>query len=103
VKRIHGHLTFSPTDLAHFQQNPYIPWMDRLHLESPDVLTRDPESEEAAIIKRLGTEHEQRFLTTLHDTGRDVYTIAQDASLADRVAATLAASRVDPMQALRYE
>jgi uncharacterized protein len=91
MKRIHGHLTFSPTDLAHFQQNPYVPWMDRLHLERPDLLTRDPESEEDAIIKRLGTEHEQRFLATLHDAGRDVYTIAQDASLADRVAATLAA------------
>ncbi len=75
MRRLHGQLRFSPTDLVRFMENPFITWMDRFDLENPGVLERDQPSEEMEIVWERGNQHEVQYLNTLEASERDVLRI----------------------------
>ncbi|MEZ5065904.1 MAG: TM0106 family RecB-like putative nuclease [bacterium] len=77
MRKVEDRVIFSPTDLAHFAENPYVTWMDRLHLEHPDRAVPDAPSEELEIIAGKGLEHERTFLQGLREAGRDVCAIPE--------------------------
>jgi len=85
-------LTFAPTDLARFSDNPYVTWMDRLALERPGQVTPDEDPDELKIIGNLGMEHERTFLDRLRGEGRDVEEIPEG-DMDARARATEAALR----------
>ncbi|MBZ0266833.1 TM0106 family RecB-like putative nuclease, partial [bacterium] len=85
-------LTFAPTDLARFSDNPYVTWMDRLHLEQPGRVTPDEDPEELKIIGNLGMEHERAFLARLRAGGRSIEEIPEG-DMDERARATEAALR----------
>ncbi|HMB70761.1 MAG TPA: helicase, partial [bacterium] len=85
--------TFAPTDLARFSENPYVTWMERLHLEQPGRVTPDEDSDELRIIAGLGLEHERAFLDRLRADGRQVLTVTDRGPLDERAATTEVALR----------
>jgi len=85
-----GQLVYSPSDLILFAASPFASWMDRLHLESPDLATPDAASEEEQILWNKGIEHERALLEQMKSSGRDVCEIP---SIGDRLKATEAAMR----------
>ena len=72
MKKSGSTLTFSPSDLTKFMENPYITWMDRLRLEFPDRLSPDDDNEELKIVQERGEAHEEAYLETLRQGGLDV-------------------------------
>lgn len=85
-----GRLVYSPSDLILFAGSPFASWMDRLHLECPDLATPDAASEEEQILWMKGLEHEMALLAQLKKSGRDVCEIPDKG---DRRQATLDAMR----------
>lgn len=85
-------LTFAPTDLARFSDNPYLTWMDRLHLERPGSVTPDEDPEELKIIGAMGLAHERDYLEKLRREGRSIAEIPEG-DIDERIRATEAALR----------
>lgn len=85
-------LTFAPTDLARYSDNPYLTWMDRLHLERPGTVTPDEDPEELKIIGAMGIAHERGYLEKLRREGRTVVEIPEG-DIDERIRATEAALR----------
>lgn len=61
-KTTQGRLLYSPTDIVRFLESPFASWMERLHVEFPDSVTPDEDSEELKLIANEGTRHEERLL-----------------------------------------
>lgn len=57
-----GILIFSPSDLVRYLESPFSSWMDRHHLEHPQALTPDPQSEDMKLIAETGKTHEAIIL-----------------------------------------
>jgi len=63
MKKVHsGKLMFSPSDLIRYMTSPFASWMDRYHLENPEVVTPDEESEDEKLIALTGEQHERTVL-----------------------------------------
>jgi uncharacterized protein len=83
-------LWFSPTDLVHYQTDPFIAWMDRCALEAPGRFEPDEESEEQVLIRQMGIEHERRFVAQLRAGGSEPLDLS---AAEDPLRATLEAMR----------
>jgi predicted RecB family nuclease len=60
-----GQLVFSPTDLVQYLASPFAAWMERYHLENPNTVTPDAESEDEKLIAQTGDQHERVVLDEL--------------------------------------
>jgi uncharacterized protein len=65
MKKRDGQLIFSPTDLIRYLASPFASWMERYHLENPDAVKPDEESEDEKLIAQTGDEHERVVLDEL--------------------------------------
>src|SRR4051794_40820886 len=65
MKKRDGQLIFSPTDLIRYLASPFASWMERYHLENPDAVKPDEESEDEILIAQTGDEHERVVLGEL--------------------------------------
>lgn len=65
MKKISGQLLYSPTDLVRYLGSPFASWMDRYHLECPQAVTPDDDTDEERLIAQTGQEHEQIVLEEL--------------------------------------
>jgi uncharacterized protein len=65
MKKQHGSLIFSPSDLVRYFASPFASWMDRYHLERPGEVKPDEETEDQKLIAETGNEHERNVLTEL--------------------------------------
>jgi uncharacterized protein len=65
MKKRDGQLIFSPTDLIRYLASPFASWMERYHLENPDSVKPDEESEDEKLIAQTGDEHERVVLDEL--------------------------------------
>ena len=63
MKKQSGIIIYSPTDLIRYLASPFASWLDRYHLENPDAITPDEQTEEEKLLSRTGDEHEQSVLT----------------------------------------
>jgi hypothetical protein len=45
-----GAVVYSPSDLIRYFASPFTSWMDRYHLENPDGITPDEETEEQKLV-----------------------------------------------------
>ena len=82
-------MVYSPSDLIRYLASPYASWMDRYHLENPDVLTPDAETEDRKLIARTGDEHEAAVFEGFKAEIEGIVEIARDD--ADAVGKTVAA------------
>ncbi len=87
MRKTDSSLLFSPSDLTRFLQNPYVTWMDRLHLEQPGTLEPDKADTQLEMVFAKGLEHERLYLESLKKEGRDVCEIPDRGD--DRVDLTL--------------
>src|SRR4051794_16743215 len=71
-------LLYSPSDLVRFLESPFSSWMDRYHLEHPDVLDPDDISEDAQLVIDMGNEHELKILQKLRGSEKGVTDISRD-------------------------
>lgn len=60
---ISGQVVFSPTDLIHYLDSPFASWMDRYHLENPNKLKPDDQTEDEELIVETGNQHEAAVLS----------------------------------------
>jgi len=65
MKKVGDKIVYSPSDLIRYLASPYASWMDRYHMENPDVLTPDEDSEDRKLIAKTGDEHETAVLQEL--------------------------------------
>src|SRR5213595_1609781 len=56
-------IIYSPSDLIRYLASPFASWLDRYHLENPDAIAPDKQTEEEELLSRTGDEHEQSILT----------------------------------------
>jgi predicted RecB family nuclease len=75
MRKSQGSILYSPTDLIRFMESPFASWMQRLHLEAPEKTVPDDQSDDAALIAKTGDKHEEKFLQSLQDEGRDIASI----------------------------
>src|ERR1051326_5944878 len=68
-------LIYSPSDLIRFLDSPYASWMERFHLEFPDKIQPDEDTEEQKLVARTGDQHEAAYLERLETSGRKVFTV----------------------------
>ncbi len=81
-----GGLLLSPSDLIRFMESSFASWMELHHLVDPAFASRDPLTEDAKLIAKIGDQHEARFLQKLIDEGRDIVFISKsnmDTALAE--------------------
>jgi predicted RecB family nuclease len=72
MKRSGDGLVYSPADLIKFMESPFACWMDRFYLECPDQVTPDAVTEDGKLIADYGIKHEEQYLKSLVDSGKDV-------------------------------
>ena len=75
MRKSQGTIIYSPTDLIRYMESPFASWMERLRLEDPTRATPDETSDDAELIAKTGDQHEERFLQSLRDSGRDIVAI----------------------------
>lgn len=63
-----GELVFSPSDLIRYLKSPFASWMDRYHLEFPEAISPDPDTEDERLIAETGDKHEADVLADLRST-----------------------------------
>src|SRR6478735_3159467 len=90
MKKQSGVLVFSPSDLIRYFASPFASWMDRYHLENPDVITPDEETEDQKLVAQTGVRHEISVLTELKAGPRELVEIPKN-DFADARTETLSA------------
>jgi hypothetical protein len=65
MKKQSGSVIYSPSDLIRFLESPFASWMDRFHLENPDALSPDEDSEDKKLTAQIGDQHEGSVLERL--------------------------------------
>lgn len=65
MKKQSGSVVFSPSDLVRYFSSPFASWMSRYHLEKPEAITPDEETEDQRLIAETGNQHELAVLETL--------------------------------------
>lgn len=78
MKKQQGSILYSPTDLIRFMESPFASWMERLRLEDPTRAIPDEKTDDAELIAKTGDKHEERFLQSLRDEGKDIAFIPKD-------------------------
>ena len=63
MKKQSGIIIYSPSDLIRYLASPFASWLDRYHLENPDAIAPDEQTEEEELLSRTGDEHEQSVLS----------------------------------------
>jgi predicted RecB family nuclease len=85
-----GAVVYSPSDLIRYFASPFASWMDRYHLENPDGITPDEETEEEKLVAETGDRHEISVLTELKAETRELVEIPKE-NFADAHTETLSA------------
>jgi uncharacterized protein len=92
MKKESGRIIYSPSDLIRYLASPFASWLDRYHLENPDGITPDEQTDEEKVLSQAGDEHEQAVLNGYKTSGSDLVEIAKDEDQFDVAhAATLTA------------
>src|SRR6266404_7263759 len=92
MKKESGQIIYSPSDLIRYLASPFASWLDRYHLEKPEEITPDEQTDEEKVLSHDGDEHEQAALDGYKASGSDLVEIAKDENQFNRAqAATLAA------------
>lgn len=97
MRKSSGRLRYAPSDLITFSASPFVSWMDRYHLERPDVLAPDERTDDDLLIASTGAEHERAVLEDFHTTGVGLVEIATrdfDQALTDTRSAVAAKAPV---------
>ena len=89
MKRTAGQIVFSPSDLVRYAESPFASWMDRYHLENPDLLQPDEATEDQELIAQTGDQHERAVLNEfkasipgLAEIPKDDFSVARAKTLA---------------------
>src|SRR5256885_6185207 len=64
-----GRITYSPSDLIRYLASPFASWLDRYHLENPDAITPDEQTDKEKVLSHAGDEHEQAVLNGYKASG----------------------------------
>jgi predicted RecB family nuclease len=72
MRKLNGTCIYSPSDLITYLLSEYVSWMDRFHLEFPNTVQPDQDTEEDRILRAKGEEHERVFLKELVCAGHDI-------------------------------
>lgn len=91
MQKISSKIFYSATDITHFSECQHLTWLDRLNLDEP--MEKAEADDQTKLIQDKGFAHEKKYLGRLGELHQNITEIAQDASLNERVAATLAAIR----------
>ena len=91
MQNIASTVFYSATDLTHFAACQHLTWLDRLNLDKP--MEKTEADDQTRLLQDKGFVHEKKFLDKLRESYQSITEIAQDASLEERIAATLAAIR----------
>ena len=91
MQRIADKIFHSATDLTHFSECQHLTWLDRLNFDEP--MEKTATDDQTKLIQDKGFAHEKNFLDKLGELHQNITEITQDASLDERVAATIAAIR----------
>jgi predicted RecB family nuclease len=83
-------VVYSPSDLIRYFASPFASWMDRYHLENPDGITPDEETEDQKLLAQTGVRHEISVLTELKADTPELIEIPKD-DFADARTETLSA------------
>ena len=94
-----GDFVYSPSDLIVFSESRFASWMERYHLEFPEIVEPDEESEAEKFMKERGHVHEKAWLDKLCTEGRDVCVISQAGDLHAETVAAMHAGRETIYQA----
>lgn len=78
MKKRHGELNYSPSDLVTFLASPFASWMDRYHLENPGSVIPDKVSEDLRLIFEIGNQHERAILEGLKSSTPGLVEIPRD-------------------------
>jgi len=92
MKKKADRLVYSPTDLVRYLASPFASWMDRYHLENPELVSPDEESEDQRLIAETGDQHERTVLEELKASVPDLIEIQKDDPTGARVATCSAIS-----------
>ena len=87
-----GPVVYSPSDLIRYFASPFASWMDRYHLENPNGIAPDEETEDQKLVAQTGDQHEISVLTDLKLGARELVEIPK-ANFADAHSETLSAIR----------
>jgi hypothetical protein len=85
-----GAVVYSPSDLIRYFASPFASWMDRYHLENPDGIAPDEETEDQKLVAQTGDRHEFSVLTELKAEASELIEIPKD-HFADANTKTLSA------------
>lgn len=106
MKKQHGRLIFSPTDLLRYFASPFGSWMDRYCLEYPGELTPDEETEDQRLIAQTGDQHELSVLADFKSVISDLIEIPKGNLTKARfetIAALQARAQIIYQAALEYD
>src|SRR6266496_1592753 len=59
MKKESGRIIYSASDLIRYLASPFASWLDRYHLENPDAITPDEQTDEEKVLSHAGDEHER--------------------------------------------
>ena len=94
MKKESGRIIYSPSDLIRYLASPFASWLDRYHLENPDAITPDEQTDEEKVLSHAGDEHEHAVLNGYKASGCHVVQISKDEDQFDLAhTATLTAIR----------
>ena len=92
MKKESGQIIYSPSDLIRYLASPFASWLDRYHLEKPEEITPDEQTDEERVLSHAGDEHERAVLDGYKASGCHLVEIAKDENRFNLAqAATLAA------------
>ena len=95
MRKVHGKLVFSPSDLNRYLASPFASWMDRYHFEHPGELEPDETSADQALIAQTGDKHEATILEDYQEAEAGVTVIDRQNPAEARKATREALERKD--------
>jgi uncharacterized protein len=78
MKKESNRIVYSPSDLIRYLASPFASWLDRYHLENPDAITPDEQTDEEKVLSQAGDKHEQAVLNGYKASGCHVVQIPKD-------------------------
>jgi len=94
MRKESGCIIYAPSDLIRYLASPFASWLDRYHLEKPEEITPDEQTDEERVLSHAGDKHEQAVLAEYKASGSELVEIAKDENQFDQAqAATMAALR----------
>jgi RecB family nuclease, putative, TM0106 family len=75
MQKSSSQIIYSPSDLIVFVKSPFASWMDRHHLEHPELIKPDTPSADQKLIADTGDRHEQAILAELKSANQSVFEI----------------------------